>query len=252
MQIVGCGKGHVYDPEIYSSCPYCAQEGGGQKDIVFDDVGKTAPAYAAPYSDVTHVDAYGKTEPVSKSGGPQASAYDGITHVDAYGQTEPVGRAGGRQGGTLGKTEPAPSAWASGAPKVEEYAHTTPVQQAHVAGSDEDFQPVVGWLVCIDGPSKGRDYRIHSQNNYIGRARHMDICLEGDNAISSEYAAVIVYDDLEKIFYFGPDKGRNIVRLNKRAAVNVVEIKALDQMTIGNSTFVFMPLCGEGVDWNEL
>lgn len=48
MQIVGCGKGHVYDPEIYSSCPYCAQEGGGQKDIVFDDVGKTAPAYAAP------------------------------------------------------------------------------------------------------------------------------------------------------------------------------------------------------------
>lgn len=239
MQIVGCGKGHVYDPELYSSCPYCAQEAGGQKQ-----------------SEVTHVDAYGATEPIGKGGGsglgktePAFTApYSGVTHVDAYGATEPVGKSGGP-----GKTMPA-SSWASGPSKVESYAPTTPVQQAGMSGegSQGDIQPVVGWLVCIDGPSKGRDYRIHSQNNYIGRARHMDICLEGDNAISSEYAAVLVYDDLEKTFFFGPDKGRNIVRLNKRAAVNVVEIKALDQMTIGKSTFVFVPLCGEGFDWNEL
>ena len=31
------------------------------------------------------------------------------------------------------------------------------------------LDPVVGWLVCIAGPDKGRDYRIHSERNFLGR-----------------------------------------------------------------------------------
>ena len=110
--------------------------------------------------------------------------------------------------------------------------------------------PVVGWLVCIDGPSKGRDYRIHSQNNFIGRSRSMDICIEGDNTISSERSAVLSYDDMNRIFYFAPGQSLNLVRLNGNALMMPMELHAYDELTIGKTKLLFVPLCGERFDWN--
>ena len=39
----------------------------------------------------------------------------------------------------------------------------------------EVMHPVVGWLVCIEGPSKGKDYRMIAEKNFIGRSPEMDI-----------------------------------------------------------------------------
>ena len=36
------------------------------------------------------------------------------------------------------------------------------------------FDPVVGWLVCTEGPDRGRDYRLRTAKNFIGRAPEMD------------------------------------------------------------------------------
>ena len=48
----------------------------------------------------------------------------------------------------------------------------------------EILKPVTGWLVCLEGPSKGRDYRIIAEKNFIGRSPEMDIRILGDNNIS--------------------------------------------------------------------
>ena len=40
--------------------------------------------------------------------------------------------------------------------------------------SGEDY--VTGWLVCVAGPEKGRDFRLHYGFNRIGRSYQMDIC----------------------------------------------------------------------------
>src|SRR5215813_9514862 len=53
------------------------------------------------------------------------------------------------------------------------------------------LEPVVGWLVCVEGPDRGRDYRIRSQRNFIGRDTRMDISIAGDSQISRENHAVI-------------------------------------------------------------
>ncbi|MEY4718907.1 MAG: hypothetical protein RL563_1525, partial [Pseudomonadota bacterium] len=37
------------------------------------------------------------------------------------------------------------------------------------------FDPVVGWLVCVQGPERGRDYRIRSERNGIGRGADMAV-----------------------------------------------------------------------------
>ena len=111
------------------------------------------------------------------------------------------------------------------------------------------IDPVVGWLICLDGKEKGRDYRIHTDNNYIGRGEKMDICIRGDDTISRENHAVISYDAREKLFYFTPGDGRSIVRLNDKGLFSTTEIKAHDIVEIGKTKLVFLPLCGENFEW---
>ena len=111
------------------------------------------------------------------------------------------------------------------------------------------IDPVVGWLISVDGKEKGRDYRIHTDNNYIGRGEKMDICIRGDDTVSRENHAVIVYDSREKAFYLTPGGGRSIVRLNDKGLFNTAELKAYDAIEIGMTKLIFLPLCGENFDW---
>ena len=143
---------------------------------------------------------------------------------------------------SAGRTAPIAGDSASGGPADSE---RTVALIRHRIGID----PVVGWLVCVEGPEKGRDYRIHSDNNFIGRSEKMDICIRGDDTISRENHAVVSYDMRDKIFYFSPGDGRSIVRLNDKALFMTSEIHTYDRIEVGNTKLVFLPLCGEEFDW---
>ena len=115
----------------------------------------------------------------------------------------------------------------------------------------QGIDPVVGWLIALGGSEKGRDYRIHTDNNYIGRSEKMDICIRGDETISRENQAIITYDSEDKVFYFSPGEGRSIVRLNNKAIFQTTELQAYDRVTIGKTVLLFVPLCGENFEWEE-
>jgi len=111
------------------------------------------------------------------------------------------------------------------------------------------IDPVVGWLVCIEGKEKGKDHRIHSDNNYIGRSKKMDIIIENDDTVSRDNHAIISYDKRTRTFYFAPGSGRAVVYVNDAPALAAVQLKNSDRIEIGNTKFLFVPLCGEEFDW---
>lgn len=113
------------------------------------------------------------------------------------------------------------------------------------------IDPVVGWLVALNGKEIGKDYRVHADNNFIGRGENMDICVRGDDTISRENHAILSYDMEEKSFYLTPGSGRSIVRLNGKSIFTTAEMKAYDQIKLGNTVLAFMPFCGEEFDWTE-
>ena len=210
-----CPKGHWYDASITDTCPQCAAASGG--GWALESYGPTEPIPRAGGYDV------GKTMPVGGA-------------VESYGPTEPVGADSG----------------ASGGGKVEAYGPTMPVEA--VQGGSPGFSPVVGWLVCVEGPDRGRDYRIHTGYNRIGRAEHMDICIPGDPHISRSRHAMIAYDPEEAVFFFGPDEGKSIVRLNGKLLMGPAELHAYDVITLGASEsptrLMFVPFCGERFRWD--
>ena len=210
MEIIRCKNGHSYDPSITPECPECAKMKGETVPLE-----RTGMVYGGSED-------YGKTEPIHRA-------------------TEPVNYQGAAH-------------WADAKDYMganyasENYAPTMPVNYQK-EGNDKAMLPVTGWLVCIEGASKGQDYRIHEEYNYIGRSSKMDICIQGDPTVSRENHAIIAYDTQEKIFYFAPAGGGSIVRVNKKAVLGNVELKAYDRLTIGQSTFLFIPFCGEQFEW---
>lgn len=116
---------------------------------------------------------------------------------------------------------------------------------------DEDMNPVVGWLVCIEGSSKGCDYRVHAGYNYIGRDVG-DIAIHGDQQISRQNHAMIAYDESDKAYYVGPSAGRNLIKVNGKTVLNPVEIKSFDVISIGSTKLLFVALCGEQFSWNDI
>ena len=113
------------------------------------------------------------------------------------------------------------------------------------------IDPVVGWIVTVNGPEKGRDYRIHADNNFIGRHEKNDICIRGDDTISRERHAVISYDARDNKYYFSPGDGRSIVRHNDKSIFMTVELNAFDTVEIGKTQLVFVPLCTERFKWEK-
>jgi hypothetical protein len=114
------------------------------------------------------------------------------------------------------------------------------------------IDPVVGWLVCTKGVNKGRDYRLHSDRNQVGRAPNMDICIEQDETITRENHCQLVYDTRGKTFSLVPGVGRNVVYVNGKGVLGAIELAAFDQIDIGEGSFRFVPFCGTGLfDWSE-
>jgi len=119
-------------------------------------------------------------------------------------------------------------------------------------GDLEVMDPVTGWLVCIEGPAKGRDYRIVTEKNFLGRSDSMDIQVLGDNYIAKRNHAVFVYDPKKRSTMLLPGDSQGLVYVNGEAVYSPAELSAYDTVELGKSKFLFIPLCGENFEWTEL
>ncbi|MCC8082329.1 MAG: hypothetical protein LIO80_10060 [Lachnospiraceae bacterium] len=235
MNMRKCAKGHYYDGDVNATCPECAKEMRGGAAY-----GATEAASGGGFGGI------GATEPVSGGG------------FDEVGATEPVSPMSGGSGGMGDTLPPDPpiggqgmNTMFAGGGNNGVLDYPDDVTQPITPNQTEGFNPVVGWLVCTDGPDRGNDHRIRAGYNQIGRAEYMDICIRGDYNISREKHALIAYDDQEKTFFFGPSEGKNIVRLNDRMVMMPTEIHPYDILTVGSSKLIFVPLCGEHFDWGR-
>ncbi|CAH8720119.1 FHA domain-containing protein [Paenibacillus thiaminolyticus] len=118
-------------------------------------------------------------------------------------------------------------------------------------GETTGIDPVTGWLVCIEGPQLGQDYRIRAEKNFIGRSEDMHIRILGDNAISRRNHAVIVYDPKKRNFYLLPGDASGLAYHNNEAVYTPVELAAYDVLQLGRSKFIFIPLCGVHFEWDH-
>ena len=260
MAQIECGRGHLYDPEKYPTCPYC----NTNQQITVAAAGRTAPirttapGATAPVS----VTAPQRTAPLSqravtedqKTMPPQGYSPTPVTAPQKtmpprgytpVAVTEPQKTMPPRGYNPAPAPEPTAPPRPHG-PSVLDAGKTMGMMQQEMG-----FDPVVGWLACVEGPSRGKSYTIRGGINAIGRGDRMDITITGDRTISMENHAKVSYSDRNNRFNLLPGDGRNIVYLNGEEVFGPMPLKAYDLIDFGETKLLFVPLCGEQFTWKK-
>lgn len=222
--LIRCDKGHFYDAEKYQSCPYCSSSAGNMEVNLYKadaGISRTMPLKQNP------------ANPAGEAG---------------IGKTMPLGHSASAVSSSDNKTMAMGSA--AKRPTNDEDVKTIGVIRKSVVNEDNvGINPVTGWLVCVQGRDKGRDYRIYSGNNFIGRSEAMDICIRGDDTISREKHACISYDYKNNLFYIYQGSSSGLVYHNNEAVLIPHLLSPYDLIEVGKTKLMFVPFCGEKYSW---
>lgn len=230
MAATECGHGHIYDSDIYASCPYC---NSSQPIINFGAPPAGGPGMGAACGE-------DRTAPMGGGYGP-AAAY-------AEDKTAPLGGGfGGVPAATAADVTRPPLGYQSAKEKrADEDQHTVGIMQKKLG-----LEPVVGWLVCVDGKDKGRDYKLWGRINTIGSSERMDVCIRGDQSISKENHARLGYEPKHSSYHLIPADSKNPIYLNDQVVYTPTQLSPYDVLEFGETKLIFVPLCSARFNWEN-
>ncbi len=120
------------------------------------------------------------------------------------------------------------------------------------AAGDTSILPVVGWLVVVAGPGRGAAVQLVTGMNSIGRGADNTAQVDfGDDTISREAHAYVIYDDENREFHVAHAGKTNLVRLNDAPVIENKPMFDGDTIRIGATTMRFVALCGPDFDWSD-
>ena len=223
-QVLQCSNGHFYDPDVYPSCPYCSGESMGV------DRGATAPIIRNTFATVPQD--IMATVPLNQAAEtvPPEKPDNGISH------TMPV---------QMINHNPATAQSVSGVGNVEGF-------QQPSADIVDDSKFVVGWLVAVEGPYRGKSFEIYNGYTDIGRTGG-DIILAMDAQASSVKNVSTVYDAENNCFFVAAGVSRNLAYVNGKALISgcSVELNAYNSIKVGSTKLLFVPFCSPEFNWRD-
>lgn len=215
MKLTKCANGHFYDGDTYQSCPFCSPSAGAANETIPLDYASTS--------------AVGGNESVTVSyTEPSSAADDGVTMADTFNGIKTV------------------------APEDIDGQKTISLNSYKIEGDEnKKVDPVVGWLVCTEGKLFGRDFRLKSGRNFIGRDKRMDVCLEGEMTVSRDRHAIVVYEPRGNMFLAMPGETKELVYLNGKVVLIPTEMKKNDILQVGETNLMLVPFCDDVFVWKK-
>lgn len=228
MTRVDCGKGHIYDSDKYPTCPYCNNfHTVDFGSIPVGESGATMPGnMAAGFG--------GMAMPGSTSAGAEGTAMPGY---DIIGPSQYPDHSVMEEGRTL-----PPKGYGI---RVDSERKTVGRMKR-----EQGIEPVVGWLVCIEGSDRGKDFHLYGRINTIGRGDNMDVCIHGDTGITRDIQIKIAYDPKKNNFYIVPGNASDNTYLNDEPVYMQTKLNAYDLIEMGSTKLLFIPLCNQRFSWS--
>ena len=209
-----CPEGHFYDPTKHNSCPWCALPAdveGGEKTRPVQTMAIEAVAAAPPPLPPPFL-------PPGRSAGPPP---------------------------------PPPPPPPPRKPLEKPLEKSGATRRAGAEASGTNSGPVVGWLVCLAGPDRGHDFRLHAEKNFIGRSPLMDVSVAGDEMVSRDRHALVIFDPKTQVFWAVPGDASGLVYLNGDIVNSPIQMKHDDMLEVGQTKLVLIPFCGEKYSWSR-
>ena len=229
-----CDNGHFID-EAWDICPYCPQ-----------DESEPEIPVVRPRSLNQSVDAHAANgQPASAPPNPVPSPAAAAQQVPqqprplaAVPEPRPVSMP------TRSRSDSAAAASAVATPPAE---RTVAAQRLEVGQQQKRY--VVGWLVGLNGPSRGEAFPVRMGRNVIGRDRRSDIVINDDQA--SSHHADLVFRPEERRFILMDHNSTNGTYVNETEIEPRRDLIEKDVVRIGSHRFLFSPLCHDGFHWDD-
>lgn len=228
MNLTKCNNGHYYDADKYPSCPHCV--GGGSTD---DDVTVNMEQTGAGFGNTS-----GNSQTVGFWEPSQSSASVSQASVTVGPGSGPV---------SLKQAVSAAAAVPVNVQREEDEEKTVSYY-----GGVLETEPVVGWLVCIEGKQLGKAFELKNGKNFIGRSSQMDVVLEGDANVSRDRHAIVTYEPKGRAFFAQPGESRELFYVNGQVVLMNVVLQHRDILSVGKTQLMFVPLCGPDFSWDEM
>jgi hypothetical protein len=163
--------------------------------------------------------------------------------VAASAAAAPAVEAAPRRPATLSGAAAAAVAVASPPPQVERTV------ASRLDPGSQQKRYVVGWLIGLNGASRGESFPVRMGRNVIGRDRRSDIVIQDDQA--SSHHADLVFRPEERRYILMDHNSTNGTYVNEAEIEPRRDLIGKDVVRIGSHRFVFMPLCHDGFYWDD-
>ena len=247
-----CPNGHVYDGNRFSSCPICEQTA----------VDQPAPNVASSPMEYNNalVQPEVKLE-TSDNSLPQEeipTAPDTDEHNSCVEVPAAPTRSAGRDAGTDESSSAQQEVPTGSKEESETQSFADPAGPLTDTPSPST-KPLplktkelpVGWVIGFQGVYRGTLFCCYPGRNSLGRSYAADIDLSLDPSIEDEIQAFVIYDPRQRQFFLQAGTGKGLVYRNDGLVFSHDPLEAYDHIQIGNSDFVFVPLCGPHFSWEE-
>ena len=212
MTLTRCNNGHFYDEDKFSQCPHCESAGRNS----------------------------GATIAMSRNDNVTVGLSQEIPDVTVAG-------GGAASGTALGKI--VQETYDGGAAPGGNDSVTVSYYNRSI-GTAIGVEPVVGWLVCIEGNHLGEGFQLKAGRNFIGRSTGMDVVLSGDSTVSRDRHAIILYDPENNKFLVQPGDARELCYLNNKLVLSTTDIVVNDIIKVGETKLMFVPFCSDVFNWS--
>lgn len=127
--------------------------------------------------------------------------------------------------------------------------HTGPRTAAMPKAGMADPRFVVGWLVGLDGKTRGESFPIRIGRNVIGRDRKAEVTIDADQV--SAHHADLVFRPEERRYILMDANSTNGTFLNDEEIQSRTDLVAEDVLRFGSQRYLFIPLCRDGLYWED-
>ena len=126
---------------------------------------------------------------------------------------------------------------------------TVAVPKMDLQGQMQVKRYVVGWLVGLNGTTRGESYPVRMGRNVLGRDRRSDVVVNDDQA--SSHHADLVFRPEERRFILMDHNSTNGTYVNDVEIEPRTDLAGKDVIRIGSHRFLFLPLCQDGFYWDD-
>ena len=220
MNVVKCSQGHFYDADKFTTCPHCGSREWEIKSNESIRISRIEETVALKEEDVQ---IFEKKENVFEAKNLKNNRSSNI-----------FSKILKKEQGITDEIISIPSS------NVSVFGGEAPVSSVRY---------IVGWIVYLNGEKKGISCELKSGNNFIGSGIEMDIQVPNETSVVCRNHAKIVFEPNKLEFFLVPGETSELIYMNDEIAMVPQKINPYDEILVGNTKLLFIPLCGNQFTW---